>query len=672
MSGAVAIRHVDLSSPEPAVPATEAVLDIYWWKALPLGARRAKAEELPLGPGQMRALAVELLGEQLSAREAVLGAPLRATYDGRPKWELTLEGASRLDRMVERLDGHTQSSKVSAAGISLIICTRDRGAALAACLRSVDAQRSPPGEIIVVDNSASGSARTVCEDFPHVVWVHEPRPGLSVARNAGIRAAKHDLIAFTDDDVEPHPGWLAEIARVFGETDAEAVTGLVLPASLDTPAQRCFQFDMGGFGFSFVPALFEQRFLAESRPLGPPVWRIGAGANMAFRRSAFDRAGLFDERLGAGASGCAEDSEFWYRLLALGGACQYEPRAVVFHHHRADWPGLKRQMRAYVRGHVSALVAQYDNFSNWGDLRRIIWQLPGYFLRMAIQNLGPGRGARRAIFAQELLGWAAGLQYLLRPGWRSSSKPASGLIARRALGPFLACNPFPHGWTDGLFYREKMRAIHRIAPPSIGAEDRILEIGGGRSGMASYLYPGADITTIDIDPELGAGVQETARTRFVCGDARNLPFPDGHFAVVTLFDVLEHIDEDALAAREALRVTRKGGHVLVSTPAADWRYPHYSVMKRVCPHESELMREWGHVRRGYRPQDLEKLFGGAAESSATFINPVTAFFHDVAFSRLRARWRKLLYAAAALPTVLAYALHGRSTRGTEAAFAWRR
>jgi SAM-dependent methyltransferase len=329
-------------------------------------------------------------------------------------------------------------------------------------------------------------------------------------------------------------------------------------------------------------------------------------------------------------------------------------------------------MRAYMRGHVSALIAQYDAFGHRGNLRRIFRQIPAHFVRMAIGNILEGNRERRAILIQQILGWFAGLQYLARPGWRRARAPWGPRIARKPLGHFLACNPFPRGWTDGLFYREKMRALYRIAPPSIGVDDRILEIGGGRSGMASYLYPGADITTLDIDPSLGADIPETARSRFVCGDARSLPFPDEHFAMVTLFDVLEHIEEDGLAVREALRVTRKGGHVLVSTPAADWHYPYYSAMKRVCPHESELMREWGHVRRGYRPQDLEKLFGGAPESSATFINPVTAFFHDVAFSRLRARWRMLLYAATALPTALAYALHRRSTRGTESAFAWRR
>jgi ubiquinone/menaquinone biosynthesis C-methylase UbiE len=178
------------------------------------------------------------------------------------------------------------------------------------------------------------------------------------------------------------------------------------------------------------------------------------------------------------------------------------------------------------------------------------------------------------------------------------------MIHRASLNAFLAANPFARGWTDGLFYREKMRAIHRVAPPTLAAGDKVLEIGGGRSGMAFHLYPGADITTLDIDPALATQQPAHAPSHFVCGDARALPFPDGHFAVVTLFDVLEHIVEDDLAAREALRVTRPGGHVLVTTPDAAWHYPVHRWLARACPHESVLMDEWGHVRRGYTQVDL--------------------------------------------------------------------
>jgi ubiquinone/menaquinone biosynthesis C-methylase UbiE len=246
------------------------------------------------------------------------------------------------------------------------------------------------------------------------------------------------------------------------------------------------------------------------------------------------------------------------------------------------------------------------------------------------------------------------------------------LIRRAPRGAFLARNPFPNGWTDGLFYREKMRAIHRIAPASISKDGHILEIGGGRSGLATMLYPDADVITLDLDPEHGFHQPAGSRTRFVCGDARALPFPDEHFDLVTLFDVLEHIEEHELAAAEALRVTRPGGHVLVSTPTADWHYPMYRFLKSYAPNERELMANWGHVRRGYTVPQLTRLFKSEPVATATFINKLTAFYHDIAFSHLGARKRKMMYAATAPLVLGAYAFHSRTTGGTETALAWRK
>lgn len=240
-------------------------------------------------------------------------------------------------------------------------------------------------------------------------------------------------------------------------------------------------------------------------------------------------------------------------------------------------------------------------------------------------------------------------------------------MKKASLGAFLASNPFPNGWTDGLFYREKMRAIHRIAPDVIGRSSaRILEIGGGRSGLARQLYPAAEVVTLDLD--LSLKDEDT----FVCGDARRLPFADGVFDAVTLFDVLEHIRDDDAAAHEALRVTRPDGAVLVSTPNIDWHYPFYRFMKRFCPPEAELMAQWGHVRRGYSTAELAVLFGATPERSATFINPVTSFYHDLAFSRLPRRVRKPLYAVAAPIVSIGYLAHRPDAPGSETAFAWRR
>lgn len=248
-------------------------------------------------------------------------------------------------------------------------------------------------------------------------------------------------------------------------------------------------------------------------------------------------------------------------------------------------------------------------------------------------------------------------------------------MPKAPLGRFLAQNPFPNGLTDGLFYREKMRAIHRIAPERLredGRPARILDIGGGRSGLASLLYPDAEVVTVDIDPSLQGQGPPGARSVFVCADATRLPFEAGAFDAVTLFDVLEHVEADGAAAAEALRVVRPGGHVLVSTPLASWRYPYFGAMRKVCPHESELMAEWGHVRRGYRAAELREMFGAEPVRQASFINALTAFYHDVAFSRLGRRGRRLLYLAAAPFAALGYLLHHPAVPGSETAAAWRR
>jgi SAM-dependent methyltransferase len=240
------------------------------------------------------------------------------------------------------------------------------------------------------------------------------------------------------------------------------------------------------------------------------------------------------------------------------------------------------------------------------------------------------------------------------------------------LGDFLSNNPFPNGLTDGLFYREKMRAIYRIAPailPTAGeAKARILEVGGGRSGLAALLYPEADTTTLDFEESLGW--QQPRDDPFVCADACRLPFADRTFDLITMLDVIEHISDDHVAVREALRVLKPGGSILVSTPHADWRYPYYPAMQYLGPAEEVLLSEWGHVRRGYSAADLVELFGAEPLCSATFINPLTVVFHDLAFSNLSRTSRLLCYAVTSPLAVLGYLAHQPNSPGTESAFLW--
>lgn len=422
------IRHVDLAEGPCEIPRSErGVLLVAWWGRLPLGTRALLPAETPFREDQMRSFGASLIADQIAARGDGVASFARAGVDGIPARRLTLADAVDAVDPLVTLDGLSKAGKAGGAdNLSVIVCTRDRPAMLEQCLASFAAQSSPPGQIVVVDNSTDGNARTLCAGRPGVTYAHEPRPGLSMARNTGLEAARGEFIAFTDDDVELDDDWCGEIVRAFSP-GIDAVTGLVLPASLDTEAQRAFELQLGGFTQRFQPLVFDGGFLDATRLMGPQVWRIGAGANMAFRRASIAALGGFDERLGAGASGCSEDSEFWYRILAAGGVCLYEPRAVVFHHHRRDWAGLRQQYRAYMQGHVSALVAQADRYGNSGDIRRIFRQLPAYFVRTALLSVQTLAWWRLRLLAEEVIGWTSGLTYLARPNWRRRGEQAASV-----------------------------------------------------------------------------------------------------------------------------------------------------------------------------------------------------------------------------------------------------
>jgi SAM-dependent methyltransferase len=257
------------------------------------------------------------------------------------------------------------------------------------------------------------------------------------------------------------------------------------------------------------------------------------------------------------------------------------------------------------------------------------------------------------------------------PDDRSALHHALG-ITKTPLGTFLAANPYPGKLTDGLFFRDKMRSIHRVAPDHVGPD--LLEIGGGQSGLSKLLYPEAQVVNLDFDPSLAeAPCNVQPGVRFVVGDATDLPFGENSFDTVTMFDVLEHVEDDRAVACEAFRVLRPGGTVLVTTPnSARWRYPYFAFFRAVCPDETELFARWGHVRRGYNQEDLDALFGGSPIAVGGFINRCLALSHDITFSRLPRPARLLLHAAVAPVSIIGWLSQRPGDPGTEIAAAWRK
>ncbi len=387
------VVHVDLAAPLPDLTSDErggGAFVVFWANGLPLGEALLVESQLPLTSDQLADVAAAAVADAVAFRLTTRGfepsLPMPGWLNDSLKKAPVLSELLAIRNPLGELAARAADDALP-RDVSVIVCTRDRPEPLEACLCSLTACRGAVREIVVVDNAPTTSAtRDVAARVPGVSYVLEPRAGLSRARNAGLRATSGELVAFTDDDVIVHPEWPARLARAFDAPEVASVTGLVLPASLASESEWLFERAFGGFARGYRRMRYDETFFNAVRRKGAPVWQIGAGANMAIRRSALERVGNFDVRLGAGAAGCSEDSELWYRLLAAGYACVYEPAAVVHHHHRASLPDLGHQMRMYTRGHVTALLAQFERHRDWGNIYRILLAMPWYYTRLFLRD----------------------------------------------------------------------------------------------------------------------------------------------------------------------------------------------------------------------------------------------------------------------------------------------
>lgn len=319
--------------------------------------------------------------------------------------------------------------------VSVVIATRNRSVLLGRTLDALARQRWPRDqmEVIVSDNGSSDDTRMVVEAAARtglpVRYLVVAAPGKSHAVNAALRLTRGDLIAFTDDDVEPEPEWLAGLARGIEETDADFVAGRILPAwEIEPPAWMS-------------PSLYGVLAIPDNGIVRLPVTASGPtgvmaiGANMAVRASVIARVGGLRTDLGKleGTLRTGEDHEFFKRLLHAGCRGSYEPLAVVSHLVPAS-----RLHRGYFRRWM---------FQNGTDVARLerayptpvtlLIGVPRYLWRRALLDAAAavratfaGDGARRLASLLRLI-WFAGY---LREAWfghRDDPSPSWQLAEER-------------------------------------------------------------------------------------------------------------------------------------------------------------------------------------------------------------------------------------------------
>src|SRR5262245_19833349 len=116
---------------------------------------------------------------------------------------------------------------------SVIIATYKRPDLIGGCLDALDRQTVSPLEVLVIDQSPDDATRRIVTGRaagPATVrYFHSEKAGVSLARNIGLREANGDVLAITDADALPEPGWLAALLRALDETPAALVGGKILP-----------------------------------------------------------------------------------------------------------------------------------------------------------------------------------------------------------------------------------------------------------------------------------------------------------------------------------------------------------------------------------------------------------------------------------------------------------
>jgi glycosyltransferase involved in cell wall biosynthesis len=301
--------------------------------------------------------------------------------------------------------------------VSVVVPTRDRSRHLVGCVDSLLRLDYPRVEILIVDNAPAtpATAELIEERYgrlPQVRYLREDRPGSSIARNTGLAAARGDIVAFTDDDAVADPTWLTGLVGGFTLTaDVTCVTGLVLPAELETAAQVWFE-QYGGFDRGYERRRYDLTEHRGSSPFYPYMAGVfGSGNNMAFRTARLRAMGGFDPALGAGSPVRAgADIEAFLRVVLSGGTLVYEPAAIVRHHHRRDYAGLRRQVHDYGVG-ITAILTRYL-LSDSACRRTLVTRAPTgisiMFGPRSVKNMKKDRTYPTDLFLQELKGMILG------------------------------------------------------------------------------------------------------------------------------------------------------------------------------------------------------------------------------------------------------------------------
>ncbi len=242
--------------------------------------------------------------------------------------------------------------------VSVVIPILNAERTLAHCLKALAQLDPAPLEIVLVDNGSTDGTMGLLEGFASshkrclVRILREPREGAAAARNAGFRAVRGVVVAFTDSDCAPEPAWLSSLIQPFEDQTIGAVAGRVVAA----PAAATIE-------------LFNSLYTLQlpEHPAKHSCWTPWKGgyptANLAVRRALLEDLDGFDQ----GITIYGEDYDLCARLYGRGVKLLYIPEARVEHRHRTSLAGTLRQAFGIGRSHPY-LLRRHASRGLWVEL----------------------------------------------------------------------------------------------------------------------------------------------------------------------------------------------------------------------------------------------------------------------------------------------------------------
>ena len=233
--------------------------------------------------------------------------------------------------------------------VTVVVCAYNEERRLGSCLDSLTRVTYPDLQVLVCDDGSSDRTLEIARRSPFEVLAL-PHGGLSAARNAGLAAARGEIIAYLDADAACHPEWPFHLALACEDPGVVVAGGPNLPWPDAGLVERAVALSPGN------PV---EVLVGDDRAEHVP------GCNLAVRRAALEGIGGFD----VGYTTAGDDVDVCWRLMDLGGHIGFSPAAQVHHHRRDTVRGYLRQQRGYGRAERMLSGQHRQRFNRLGAAR---------------------------------------------------------------------------------------------------------------------------------------------------------------------------------------------------------------------------------------------------------------------------------------------------------------